>query len=89
MVRVWRVRHELRKAGRRCQMARVSRASSSTDTLEKGWLAGVRAEEKVHRDVQESKAVVTVAGHSADAIECAELLEMLGLRPAQGKQALI
>jgi hypothetical protein len=70
-------------------MARVSRASSSEDAPEKGWLAGVRAEEKVHRDEQESKAVLTVAGHSADAIECAELLEMLGLQADQGKQALV
>ncbi|GHF79969.1 hypothetical protein FHX82_005838 [Amycolatopsis bartoniae] len=53
--------------------------------MERGWLAGVRAEEKVHRDVQESKAARTVAGHSTDAIECAELLEMLGLQPEQGK----
>lgn len=66
-------------------MARVSHARSSQDTMERGWLAGVRAEEKVHRDVQESKAARTVAGHSTDAIECAELLEMLGLQPEQGK----
>ena len=66
-------------------MARVSRASSSDDVLERGWLAGVRAEEKVLRDVQESKAVRTVAGHALDAAECAELLAMLGLEPQQGK----
>ncbi|KAA9165482.1 hypothetical protein FPZ12_005245 [Amycolatopsis acidicola] len=68
-------------------MARVSRASSSDEALERGWLAGVRAEEKVLRDVQESKAVRTVAGHSSSATECAELLEMLGLHAEQGKQA--
>jgi hypothetical protein len=67
-------------------MARDSRASSSEDTLERGWLAGVRAEEKVLRDVQERKAARTVAGHSLDATECAELLEMLGLHAEQGKQ---
>jgi len=66
-------------------MARVSRASSSEDALGGGWLAGVRAEEKVHRDAQESKAVITVAGHSDNAAECAELLAMLGLEPKQGK----
>ncbi|HJQ46950.1 MAG TPA: hypothetical protein VJ870_11605 [Amycolatopsis sp.] len=66
-------------------MARVSRASSSDEAPEKGWLAGVRAEERVLRDAQESKAVRTVAGHSTDAIECAELLAMLGLEPEQGK----
>jgi hypothetical protein len=67
-------------------MARVSRASSSEAAPERGWLAGVRAEEKVLRDVQESKAARTVAGHSLDATECAELLEMLGLNAEQGKQ---
>jgi hypothetical protein len=66
-------------------MARASRASSS-DTAERGWLAGVRAEEKVLRDVQERKAARTVAGHSQDAIDCAELLEMLGLYPGQQRE---
>ena len=60
-------------------MARASRAS----TQERGWLAGVRAEEKVLRDVQDRKAARTVAGHSTDAAECAQLLEMLGLYPGQ------
>ncbi|HVW43724.1 MAG TPA: hypothetical protein VHC18_20485 [Amycolatopsis sp.] len=69
-------------------MARVGRASSSDDVLERGWLAGVRAEEKVLRDVQEGKAVRTVAGHSLDAAECAELLAMLGLQPQQGKDTV-
>lgn len=70
-------------------MARVSRASSSVEALEGGWLAGVRAEEKVLRDAQECKAARTVAGHSVDATECAELLAMLGLNAQQGKQLLI
>lgn len=70
-------------------MARVSRASSSDEAMQGGWLAGVRAEEKVLRDVQECKAARTVAGHSMDATECAELLEMLGLQAEQGKQVLI
>jgi hypothetical protein len=68
-------------------MARVTRASRSEEALTGGWLAGVRAEEKVLRDVQECKAARTVAGHSVDATECAELLEMLGLQAKQGKQA--
>ncbi|TVT38801.1 hypothetical protein FNH05_24150 [Amycolatopsis rhizosphaerae] len=65
-------------------MARVSRATTAENS-ERGWLAGVRAEEKVLRDVQESKAVRTVAGHSLDAVECAQLLEMLGLHAEMGK----
>ncbi|GAA4660290.1 MULTISPECIES: hypothetical protein [Amycolatopsis] len=69
-------------------MARVSRASNAEDALERGWLAGVRAEEKVLRDEQESRAARTVAGHSNDAAECAELLEMLGLHAEQGKQLI-
>lgn len=67
------------EAGRRCQMARASTKP------ERGWLAEVRAEEKVHRDAQERKAARTVAGHSTDATECAQLLEMLGLFPGQDK----
>lgn len=70
-------------------MARVSRANSSDEATQGGWLAGVRAEEKVLRDVQECKAARTVAGHSMDATECAELLEMLGLQAEQGKKVLI
>ncbi|NKQ57637.1 hypothetical protein HFP15_32725 [Amycolatopsis sp. K13G38] len=65
-------------------MARASRARSAEEAPT-GWLAGVRAEEKVQRDAQESKAARTVAGHSVNAAECAELLEMLGLEPGQGK----
>ncbi|WP_160148904.1 hypothetical protein [Amycolatopsis alkalitolerans] len=69
-------------------MARVSRATSPDEAAQGGWLAGVRAEEKVLRDAQECKAARTVAGHSADAEECAELLEMLGLHAEQGKQLI-
>jgi hypothetical protein len=65
-------------------MAQVSRASSAPA---RGWLAEVRAEEKVLRDVQERKAARTVAGHSTDASECAQLLEMLGLHPNQHGEA--
>lgn len=67
-------------------MARVSRATSSENPNGRGWLAGVRAEEKALRDVQESKAVRTVAGHSISALECAQLLEMLGLHAEMGRQ---
>ncbi|GLY71065.1 hypothetical protein [Amycolatopsis taiwanensis] len=61
----------------------MARASTST---ERGWLAEVRAEEKVLRDAQERKAARTVAGHSTDATECAQLLEMLGLYPGQDRE---
>lgn len=65
-------------------MARESRASTAP---ERGWLAEVRAEERVLRDVRERKAMRTVAGHSIDATECAQLLEMLGLHPDQAREA--
>lgn len=65
----------------------MARASRATSTPERGWLAGVRAEEKVLRDAQERKAARTVAGHSIDATECAQLLEMLGLYPGRGAGA--
>lgn len=64
----------------------MARASRATTTPERGWLAEVRAEERVHRDAQERKAARTVAGHSADATECAQLLEMLGLYPGQDRE---
>lgn len=64
-------------------MAQVSRASAAP---ERGWLAEVRAEERVLRNDQERKAARTVAGHSADATECAQLLEMLGLNPVQTRE---
>ncbi|WP_158886362.1 hypothetical protein [Amycolatopsis anabasis] len=54
-------------------------ASSPKPVDEQGWLAGVRAEERVRLDEQNGRAALTVAGHSSDARECAELLAMLGL----------
>jgi hypothetical protein len=65
-------------------MAQASRASTAPA---RGWLAEVRAEEKVLRGVQERKAARTVAGHSTDATECAQLLEMLGLEPGHDSAA--
>jgi hypothetical protein len=50
---------------------------------DKGWLAGVKAEEKVRLDVQAGQAARTVASHCSDAEECAEMLAMLGLMPGQ------
>jgi hypothetical protein len=64
-------------------MARASRASTTPD---RGRLAEARAEEKVLRDAQERKAARTVAGHSTNATECAQLLEMLGLYPGQDRE---
>ncbi|SFB61572.1 hypothetical protein SAMN05216266_12840 [Amycolatopsis marina] len=54
---------------------------------DKGWLAGVKAEEKVRLGVQAGQAARTVASHCEDAEECAEMLAMLGLLPGQGISA--
>jgi tellurite resistance protein len=52
----------------------------STDTVvEQGRFAAAKAAERVRLDEQAGRAALTVAGHSMDASECAELLAMLGL----------
>lgn len=54
-----------------------ARHSSPSD--EQGWSAEARAAERERREFQAGKAAITVACYSADASECKELLEMLGL----------
>jgi hypothetical protein len=46
----------------------------------------IRAEEAVRLAEQNDKAVITVAGHSSDVTECAELLAMLGLDASNGRR---
>ncbi len=53
---------------------------------EQGWSAEARAAEQARRQVQAGKAAITVAGHSADAAECRELLAMLGLESCMVRQ---
>lgn len=53
---------------------------------ETGWSAEARAAERERRDEQAGKAAITVAGHSTNADECRELLDMLGLEPALAKR---
>lgn len=62
-------------------------ARHSSPTEEQGLLAGIRAEEHAHMSVQNGRAARTVAGHASDALECAELLAMLGLEAAEGRRA--
>lgn len=62
-----------------------ARHSSPTD--EHGWSAEARAAERAHREVQEGKAALTVAGYATNATECRELLDMLGLQPDLARQA--
>ncbi|EME53181.1 hypothetical protein H074_32722 [Amycolatopsis decaplanina DSM 44594] len=50
-------------------------------------MAGVRAEEEVRLTLQNGRAARTVAGHASDALDCAELLAMLGLEGVQKKHA--
>jgi hypothetical protein len=44
------------------------------------------AVEQAHSAVQNARAARTVAGHSADATDCGELLDMLGLDARDGKR---
>ncbi|MGW5748261.1 hypothetical protein [Amycolatopsis sp. NPDC003861] len=52
---------------------------SSTASDEDSRMGVIRAEEAVRLAEQNDRAVLTVAGHSSDVQECAELLAMLGL----------
>jgi hypothetical protein len=54
-------------------------ARHATPTIEQGRFAEARASEKVHNAVQSRKAARTVAIHSSDPQDCANLLAMLGL----------
>ncbi|GGN02400.1 hypothetical protein GCM10011609_46580 [Lentzea pudingi] len=52
---------------------------------ETGTFAEAKALEKEHSTIQNSKAARTVACHATDALDCADLLEMLGLSATEGK----
>jgi hypothetical protein len=54
-------------------------ARHASPTLEQGRFAEARASERMHYAVQNRKAARTVASHSADVQDCANLLAMLGL----------
>ncbi|HEX2133947.1 MAG TPA: hypothetical protein VHH15_20575 [Actinophytocola sp.] len=54
-------------------------ARHASPTIEQGRFAEARATERVHYAVQNRKAARTVAYHSSDAQDCANLLAMLGL----------
>jgi hypothetical protein len=65
-----------RRDGSRFDMVLARHASHSS---EQGRIAEARASEKVHYAVQNGRAARIVAGHAADAQDCRELLQMLGL----------
>ncbi|OLF11445.1 hypothetical protein BLA60_10735 [Actinophytocola xinjiangensis] len=54
-------------------------ARHASPTIEQGRFAEARASERMHYAVQNRKAARTVAYHSSDAADCANLLAMLGL----------
>lgn len=58
-------------------------ARHSSPQEETGWSAEARAVERARREVQAGKAAITVATYSADAAECRELLDMLGLEMSE------
>ena len=76
---------------RRCpevggQMTWARQYGSSTVNDEDTRMGAIRAEEAVRLAEKNDKAVITVAGHSSDAGECAELLAMLGLDANGGRR---
>jgi len=54
-------------------------ARHASPTIEQGRFAEARASEKIHYAIQNRKAALTVACHSSDTQDCADLLAMLGL----------
>lgn len=63
-----------------------ARQAGSTTTEEHGWFAEVRANERNQTAAQSARAARTVAGHASDAVDCANLLDMLGLDASDGKR---
>ncbi|MEU8637995.1 hypothetical protein AB0C38_37940 [Amycolatopsis sp. NPDC048633] len=61
---------------------------SSTANDEDSRMGVIRAEEAVRLAEQNDRAVITVAGHSSNVGECAELLAMLGLDVARRQRAI-
>jgi hypothetical protein len=62
-------------------------ARHASPTIEQGRFAEARASEKMHYAVQNRKAARTVAYHSSDAQDCANLLAMLGLDTVDDSRA--
>lgn len=61
-------------------------ARHTTSDPEQGRLVRAHAVEQAHSAVQNARAARTVAEHAADATDCGELLEMLGLDARDGKR---
>ena len=61
---------------------------SSTGHDEDGRMGVIRAEEAERLAEQNDRALITVAGHSSDVRECAELLAMLGLDVGRRQRAV-
>jgi hypothetical protein len=77
------------RAGSRCQMTWARSNGSSTANDEDSRMGLIRAEEAERLAEQNDKAVITVAGHSSDVTECAELLAMLGLDASSGRHRTV
>ncbi|MCR6487701.1 hypothetical protein M8542_33225 [Amycolatopsis sp. OK19-0408] len=63
-------------------------SGSSTASDEDSRMGVIRAEEAERIAEQNARAVMTVAGHSSDVRECAELLAMLGLDAGRRQRAV-
>ena len=61
-------------------------ARHTTSDPEYGRLVRAHAVEQAHSAVQNARAARTVAGHAADATDCEQLLDMLGLDARDGKR---
>lgn len=57
----------------------MSWTGNPTHAAENGRLAAAQAEQAVVHDLQNRRAARVVAGRSLDAVDCAEMLAMLGL----------
>ena len=61
---------------------------SSTANDEDSRMGVIRAEEAERLAEQNDRALLTVAGHSSDVRDCAELLAMLGLDVGRRQRAV-
>jgi hypothetical protein len=60
----------------------MSWTGNPTHAAENGRFAAAQAEQAVVHDLQNRRAARVVAGRSLDAVDCAEMLAMLGLDAA-------
>ncbi len=65
----------------------MSRTGSLSNTDENGRFAAAQVAHAISNDLQNRKAARVVAGRAVDAVDCAEMLAMLGLDAGEDRAA--